>query len=98
MIALLQSLLTGPGVMLLILAVLALEAVALTLLSRGRRARGAPPLALAGILANLGAGAALVAAMLVIVSGGHWRWIGVWLTVAFAAHLVDLATRLASPR
>jgi hypothetical protein len=80
----------GSGVMFLILAVLMLEAGVLVLLAR----RGPRPLALTGMLANLGAGACLVLAMLVIVTDGWWGWIGLMLTAAFAAHLVDLRARL----
>jgi hypothetical protein len=32
--------------------------------------------------------------MLVIVTDGWWGWIGLMLTAAFAAHLVDLRARL----
>ncbi len=80
MIEALAAFVAGPGVLYLILAVLGAETLLFVALGRAR------------LVPNLAAGACLVLAMLVIVLGGGWGWIGLLLSAAFAAHLVDLFT------
>jgi hypothetical protein len=73
----------------LILALMAVEAIALLVLWR-RRGRGVPP---AQLIANLAAGASLLLALRAALTGAHWAWLGVWLTTALIAHLADLGLR-----
>ena len=74
----------------LILAVLAAEAV---LLSLWRRRSGRGP-DLPAILALVLPGVALVLALRLALTGAWWGWIGLALTGALAAHLLDLGQRL----
>ncbi|MEO0425270.1 MAG: hypothetical protein AAF184_23240 [Pseudomonadota bacterium] len=84
----------GPGVLLLILAVLAIEAALLSALaSRRGPAPASSRSPLKGTLANLAAGACLVFAMLASTLEAHWGWNALFLTGAFLAHLVDLSDR-----
>ncbi len=73
----------------LILAVVALEAVLLSLWWRWRR-QGVPP---ARLLPFLAAGAALLLALRGALTGADPRWLGLWLTLAGIAHLWDLRGR-----
>ena len=87
---------SGRGVLALILAVLLLEALMLTALSARRRRHAGPAPArdpLLGTLANLGAGACLILAMLARQVDAGWSWIALCLTGAFVAHLIDLLQR-----
>ena len=74
----------------LILAVMALEAIALI---AWRRLRGHGPGAV-GLLVNLGAGACLLLALRACLVGAGWPWIALWLALAFCAHAGDLWIRL----
>ncbi|MDR7036329.1 MULTISPECIES: hypothetical protein [Methylobacterium] len=78
----------------LILALVALEALAL-LAYRARTGRGpAPP----AILCNLGSGAALMLALRAGLTGAAWWQIAACLALALVAHLGDLALRLRERR
>ncbi len=70
----------------LLLAVLAVEAVALLALWWIRGA-GVPP---APLLAFLASGACLTLALRAALTGQGWPWVALWLTVAFPAHLAWL--------
>ena len=76
-------------IVLLILAGVALEAAALSVLFH-RTGRGIPP---AILLPNLGAGACLLAAAGAALRGWWWGWIGALLLVGGIMHLVDLRRR-----
>jgi hypothetical protein len=71
-----------------ILALVAVEAALLVALAR-RSGRVRP----AAILANLAAGAGLLAALRLALAGAAWPWIGLALAAALAAHLADLQQR-----
>jgi hypothetical protein len=73
----------------LILALMAVEAIALLALWRRRR-RGVPP---AQLIANLAAGGSLLLALRAALTGAHWVWLGLWFTTALIAHLADLGLR-----
>ncbi len=76
-----------------ILAGMALEAVALTLLFR-RTGRGVPPRLL---LPNLGAGACLIAASGAALHAAWWGWVSMALLAGLALHLLDLRLRWSAP-
>lgn len=78
----------------LILLFVVLESIGL-ILWRRRAARGPSARAL---LANLGAGAALLLALRACLAGADWPWIALWLTLALAAHAGDLWLRLRAGR
>ncbi|TVQ46933.1 MAG: hypothetical protein EA371_09165 [Gammaproteobacteria bacterium] len=78
----------------LVLAVMALEAVALTLLYHWRGV-GVPPRALWPMLV---AGAALLLALRAALTGSGWSVLAGLLLVALAAHLFDLAGRWRGPQ
>ena len=73
----------------LLLALMALEA-ALLLVYRLLTGRGPP---LAGLLANLGAGACLLLALRALLTGAGWQGAALWLMGALALHLADLVGR-----
>lgn len=79
----------GPGAVDLILALVAVEVVALLWLRR-RTGRGPDPL---GLLANAVAGAGLLVALRAALAEAGPTWIAAALAVAGAAHLADLARR-----
>lgn len=83
----------GPGVLLLVLAVLAIEAVLLTVVASRRSPMPRSRTNLKGTLANLAAGTCLVLAMLASTLDASWGWIALCLTGAFLAHLIDLRDR-----
>ena len=72
-----------------ILALVALEAVALVAYHR-RTARGIAPTA---VVFNLAAGAFLLLAARAALTGAAWPWIAAALLGALCAHLLDLAHR-----
>jgi hypothetical protein len=73
----------------LILLLVAVEAIGLLLLRRAT-GRGLSPSAL---LANLAAGAFLLAALRCGLSGTGVAWVGLCLALALVAHLADLRAR-----
>jgi len=73
----------------LILAMMALEAILLGVYCHSRQ-RG---LATLGLLANLVAGASLLLAMRLTLTNAGGELIGLCLTLALVAHLLDLASR-----
>ncbi len=78
----------------LILALVLLEAVVL----QGYRTvtgRGPNP---SELLGNLLAGACLLLALRVALTGGDWRWLALCLGAAGLAHLADLRLRLTDTR
>lgn len=72
-----------------LLGLMALEAVVLAGW-RGRTGTGPRPREL---LATLAAGAGLLLALRCALAGSSWHWIALWLLVALAAHVADLAGR-----
>ena len=73
----------------IVLALTALEAIALILYFR-RSGRGVPPGEYLGALAP---GLCLLLALRCGVSGADWTWTLLWLLAALAAHLADLRRR-----
>lgn len=73
----------------LILLLLGLETVALLALWR-LRSLGVPPLAL---ILNLASGGALLLALRAALTDTPWYWVGICLTGALVAHLLDLRQR-----
>lgn len=71
----------------LILALMALEAVALAVLLGWRGVR------LAGVLVNLAAGAGMLLALRGALVGAGWPWIALALAGSLLAHVVELALR-----
>jgi hypothetical protein len=84
-----EALFAGGRVVDAILAIVVLEAVALTLYWR-RTGRGIPP---GRLLPFLLAGAALLLALRGALTGAGPAWMGFWLLVAGLAHLWDLRGR-----
>ncbi|ACA18090.1 conserved hypothetical protein [Methylobacterium sp. 4-46] len=76
----------------LVLALVALEAVALT---AWRRRAGRP--GLPGLLVNLASGACLMLALRAALVGAAWTWIALALAGAGIAHALDLRWRLREP-
>jgi hypothetical protein len=87
-----SELLGGGRIADLVLAVLLIEAVALTAYHRRTR-RGLVP---AAVVLNLAAGAALLLALRGALVGAGWGWIALALAGALAAHLADLRQRWAA--
>ena len=77
----------------LVLAVLALEAVALAALRLS--GRGGVPLP--DLLWFTASGVFLVLALRAALTGAGWWWIGIALTGAFLSHLMDLRRRWSPP-
>lgn len=77
----------GGRIVDVILALVAIEAVALVAL---RRVHGAP---LPGLVANLLAGTFLLIALRCALAGLGWPWIALSLLAALGAHAADLAAR-----
>ncbi|HSO81002.1 hypothetical protein [Thiocapsa sp.] len=73
----------------LILGLVAVEAIALTVLHR-LTGKGVAPRDLVGLLL---AGAFLLVAVRFALTGAEWIWVGAWLALALVAHLADLALR-----
>lgn len=73
----------------LILVAVALEAAALLILHR-RSGRGPGP---AALLPNLLAGAALLLALRLSMTGAPWPWLAMSLAGALLAHLADIGMR-----
>lgn len=73
----------------LILAVMAIECLALTILAKKTK-RG---MKTSRIVMSLSAGAALVLALRTALTGAGWQWMAAALTAAFVVHLVDLYWR-----
>jgi hypothetical protein len=72
-----------------ILGLVVVEAIALTLLHR-LTGKGVAPRDLVGLLL---AGACLLVAVRLALTGAEWFWIGLWLGLALIAHLADLVLR-----
>jgi anti-sigma factor RsiW len=73
----------------LIAGLVAIEAIALGLVfMRAGRAARVPSL-----LANLAAGGALLMALRAAIVGSGWQSVGIFLGLAFAAHIADVALR-----
>lgn len=80
----------------IMLAVVAIEALALLALWYGRRRQGRSggrlsPLAVAGLLAS---GVCLMVALRLALTGAWWGYVALALLMAFLTHLLDLARRL----
>jgi hypothetical protein len=73
----------------LILGLVLVEAIALTVFHR-LTGKGVAPRDLVGLLL---AGAFLLVAVRLALTGAEWVWIGLWLALALIAHLADLALR-----
>ena len=73
----------------LLMVLMTLEA-ALLWAYRRRTGRGVP---LLGLLANLAAGAGLLMALRAALTHAGWEMTILWLLVALAAHVADLASR-----
>lgn len=73
----------------LVLAVMALEAVALVV-AFSWTGRGIRP---ADVLGHLSAGFFLLLALRSALVGQHWAWTGLFLTASLPAHLIDLVRR-----
>ena len=85
----LQSLVTSGRVFDVMLAVVAVEVVAVLLLWALAR-RGIPP---AAFVANIGAGGSLMVALWVQAQGLPWPWLAASLLAALAFHVADLVQR-----
>lgn len=72
----------------IILAVMALEAVAILGLMRPRT-----PTTIIALAGNLIGGAGLVLALRAALTGAEWPWIAGSLLLSMAGHVADLATR-----
>jgi hypothetical protein len=72
----------------IILAVMVVEVGLIVAFSRPSSTRG-----YASILGNLGAGASLVVALKLALTGGRWPLIALALVFAMAAHVVDVWAR-----
>jgi hypothetical protein len=77
----------------LILALVVAEAIALALLLPRRF----PQIPRSGVFATLGAGGCLILALRALAHGATTLELALWLTLALAAHLLDLTLRLAAP-
>jgi hypothetical protein len=84
-----ESLFASGRIVDLILLAMLLEGALLLALRR----RVAPRLDPWGLLAFLLAGAALMLALRVALTGAHWGAIAPWLLLALVAHLADLLLR-----
>lgn len=73
----------------LILVLMAVEAVVFFIIARCMPGR----VPLGGLVLNLAAGASLLLALRAVLTGADWRIIGIWLGLAFIAHLADLVFR-----
>ena len=73
----------------LILALVAVEAIALAAVYIKRRRASSLP----GIVANLLAGAFLLVALRCALVDADWRWIALSLAAALVAHTADMAAR-----
>lgn len=87
-----ESLFASGRIIDLILVLVALEIAALPWLLR----RLASQTTLADLLPNILAGAALLLAVRLSITGIGWTWIGATLFTALLAHLWDLGKRLAA--
>ena len=74
----------------LILLVIVIEAAVVCTLAAVSKMR----VPAAGLLLNLGAGAALLLALRAVATEAGWMAVGFWLLVALGAHLGDLFWRL----
>lgn len=72
--------------------ILALVAMELVVLGIGALRSGRASL-LPGLVANLLAGAFLLAALRCALTGAAWPWIALWLLAALGAHAGDLLAR-----
>lgn len=88
------ALYANGGIVVVILAAMAIEALVLVLLFR-RTGRGVPP---GVLLPNLAAGACLIAAAGSALRGAWWGWTGALLLAGGALHALDLRNRWQSRR
>lgn len=88
----LQGLLSSGLLVDIALVVMALEAIALVV---ARRVRGAG-MSLVDIVGHLIAGAMLLLAVRVSVTGGSYLWVLFFLSASFPAHVYDLVRRARS--
>jgi len=75
----------------LILALMVVEAVVFFVIAKCKAGR----VPFGGLVLNLAAGASLLLALRAVLTGADWRIIGIWLGLAFIAHLADLGFRFA---
>jgi len=87
-----ESLLTSGRIVDLILILIAIEAVVVVLVARRRGS----PRAIAGLLVNLVAGAALLLALRCVLVGSPWQLTASCLALSGLAHGFDLFSRLRS--
>lgn len=85
-----ESLFASGRIIDLILVLVVLEIAALPWLLK----RLASRTTLAELLPNILAGAALLLALRLSITGADWMWIGATLFAALLAHLLDLGKRL----
>jgi hypothetical protein len=84
-----KELVTSGRIVDIIVAVMAIEAVALVIYHRWSHLGLAPE----AVFANLGAGLFILVALRVALDGGSWIWIAGLLAASFAAHFCDLLQR-----
>lgn len=85
----LQWLIESGTIVLIMLAVVVLEALALLQLWHRRR-QGIPP---ADLLANLGAGGSLMLALYLVLTDADWPWLTAALLLSLACHSIDIGRR-----
>ena len=85
----LQRLIESGNIVLIMLAVVALEALVLLVLWHSHR-QGVAPL---DLLANLGAGGSLMLALYLALTGADWRWLTAALLLSLACHSIDMLRR-----
>ncbi len=89
-----EQLISSGRIVDLIVCVMIVEGLLLTVLQR----RLGFELSLRRIIVMLLAGVFLLLALRVSLQGGSWTWIALWLLAALIAHILDLLSRLSSPR
>ena len=85
-----EALFDNGSIVLIILALVVIEAAVLLLLHR-RTGRGIPHVPM---LANLLAGGCLMLAIRSALLDHSWTWIGLFMALALIAHLVDFGSRI----
>ena len=89
-----ESLVTTGGLLDLVLLLIGLEIVGLWLIRK--RLKKLP--SLTNLLPNILAGAALILALRLSLTGASWVWIPTLLTLSLIAHLSDLWLRVQNTR
>lgn len=84
-----EELFTSGRIVDVIVALMAVEAIALSLL-RQKAGRGPTRLEIA---ASLAAGLALLVALRFALTGTHWEWVAAALAASLVAHLTDMRLR-----